>query len=156
PEFAARKIDERHGAIHVPVTDLNGDGKPDFVALIAQEHETVVAFINDGTKFTPKTLYSAPHPGWGSSGIQLTDLNGDGKTDVLYTNGDILDEPYLLKPYHGVSWLENTGGLAFKHHTIAPMYGAHNAVAADFFGTGRLGIAAVSFLPSDKFPDRIP
>ena len=44
------------------------------------------------------------------------DLNGDGKLDVLYTNGDILDEPYLLKPYHGIQWLENKGDLKFEHH----------------------------------------
>jgi hypothetical protein len=157
PKFEPRQVDARHGAIHVPVADLNGDGKPDFVALIAQEHETIVAFINDGKGgFEKKPLYNAPHPGWGSSGIQLVDLNGDGQLDVLYTNGDILDQPYLLKPYHGIQWLENKGGLKFEHHLIAPMYGAHNAVAADFFGTGRLGIAAVSFLPADKFPDRIP
>ena len=48
PKFVPRVIDTRHGTIHVPVADLNGDGKPDFVALIAQEHETVVAFINEG------------------------------------------------------------------------------------------------------------
>ena len=105
------------------MADLNGDGIPDFVALIAQEHETVVAFLGDGKGgFTKKPLYSAPHPGWGSSGIQLVDLNGDGKLDVLYSNGDILDEPYLLKPYHSIAWLENRGDLKFEHRTIAPMY----------------------------------
>jgi hypothetical protein len=30
--------------------DLNRDGHMDFVALLAQEHETVVAFINKGAK----------------------------------------------------------------------------------------------------------
>ncbi len=117
PDFASHVLDERHGAIHVPIADLNGDGKPDFVALIAQESETVVAFLNEGGgHFRKETLYRAPHPGYGSSGIQLVDLNGDGKLDVLYTNGDTLDPPYLLKPYHGIQWLENTGNLIFKHH----------------------------------------
>ena len=109
PEFAPHVLDARHGAIHVPVTDLNGDGRPDFVALISQEHEVVVGFLNEGGgRFAKKTLYAAPHPGWGISGIELVDMNGDGRLDVLYTNGDILDEPYLWKPYHGVQWLENT------------------------------------------------
>lgn len=157
PDFRPTVLDARHGPIHVPVADLNGDGKPDFVALIAQEHEMVVAFINEGkggVKFAKKTLYRAPHPGWGSSGIQLIDMNGDGKLDVLYTNGDILDEPYLLKPYHGVQWLENKGDLRFEHQRIADMYGVHNAFAARVTGGPLPDVLAVSFLPHDKFPDR--
>ncbi len=155
PEFVATVLDDRHGTIHVPVADLNGDGRPDFVALIAQEHEVVVAFMNEGGgKFRKQTLYRAPHPGWGSSGIQLADMNGDGKLDVLYTNGDILDEPYLWKPYHGVQWLENKGDLKFEHHRIADMYGVHNAVAARVTGGKLPDVLAVSFLPADKFPDR--
>jgi hypothetical protein len=156
PEFAPKVLDARHGTIHVPVTDLDGDGRPDFVALIAQEHETVVAFLNrGGGEFQKRTLYAAPHPGWGSSGIELADLDGDGRLDVLYTNGDILDEPYLWKPYHGVQWLENMGGLKFEPRRVADMYGVHNAVAGRVAGGGRPDLLAVSFLPADKFPDRV-
>lgn len=156
PEFVPRVLDPRHGTIHVPITDLNGDGKPDFIALISQEHETIVAFINEGGgNFRKQTLYSAPHPGWGSSGIQLVDMNGDGRLDVLYTNGDILDEPYLWKPYHGVQWLENMGDLKFEHRRIADMYGVHHAVAAPITGGKLPDVLAVSFLPGDKFPDRV-
>jgi tetratricopeptide (TPR) repeat protein len=155
PKFVPHVIDSRHGTIHVPVADLNGDGKPDFVALISQEHETVVAFINEGNgKFRPEPLYTAPHPAWGSSGIELVDLDGDGKVDVLYTNGDSLQKPYILKPYHGVQWLENKGGLKFEPHTLAAMPGAMRAVAADFSGSGRKDIAVVSYLPADDFPQR--
>jgi hypothetical protein len=156
PKFVPRTVAARTGAIHVPVADLNADGKPDFVAVFAQEHEMVVAYLNaGGGKFEPKILYAAPHPGWGSSGIELTDLNGDGRLDVLYTNGDILDEPYLFKPYHSVQWLENMGDLKFEHRPITPMYGAHNAASGDVFGSGRRAVAAVSFLPEDKFKDRV-
>jgi hypothetical protein len=155
PHFDAETLDDRHGAIHVPVGDLNGDGRPDFVALISQEHETIVAFLNEGNgHFRKETIYTAPHPAYGSSGIQLVDLNGDGKLDVLYTNGDTMDPPYLFKPYHGIQWLENTGRFPFVHHPITPMYGVHRAVAADFRGIGKLDIAAVSYLPGDRFPQR--
>ena len=156
PNFTTRVLDDRHGTIHVPIVDLNGDGKPDIVALISQEHEVIVGFINEGNgKFRKQTLYSAPHPGYGSSGIEMVDLDGDGKLDILYTNGDVLDEPYLFKPYHGVQWLKNMGGLSFEHKSLTPMYGAHRAVAADFRGDGKKGIAAVSFLPVEGFPDRV-
>lgn len=151
PRFTVNMLDDRHGTIHVPVADLNGDGKPDFIALISQEHETVVAFVNDGQgHFKEKrTLYKAPHPGYGSSGIQLVDLNGDGRLDVLYTNGDVLDKPYLLKPYHGIQWLENKGDFTFVHHPLTPMYGVHRAVAADLDDDGDLDIVAVSYLPAE-------
>jgi hypothetical protein len=162
PQFVRHTLDKRHGTIHVPVADLNGDGKPDFVALISQEHEAVVAFLNKGNgQFEEKTIYTGPHPAYGSSGIQLVDLNGDGRLDVLYTNGDVLDQPFLLKPYHSVQWLENPGDGTFpwKHHPIAPMYGVHRAVAANLCGhrvedKDLKDIVAVSFLPAEHFPQR--
>jgi hypothetical protein len=154
PRFVPRVLDDRHGSIHVPVGDINGDGKPDFVALISQEHEAIVAFINEGGRFRKETIYIAPHPAYGSSGIQLVDMNGDGKLDVLYTNGDSLDPPYIVKPYHSVQWLENQGRFPFEHHPVTPMYGVMRAVAGDITGRGRKDILAASFLAGDLFPQR--
>lgn len=155
PTFVPRVLDERPGTIHVPVCDLNGDGRPDFVALISQEHEQVVAFLNEGDgRFRKELIYAAPHPAYGSSGIQLVDLDGDGDLDVLYTNGDVMDPPPLLKPYHGVQWLENPGRFPFVHHPLAPLHGAHAAVAVDLDGDGKCDIVAVSFLPAERFPQR--
>jgi hypothetical protein len=162
PVFISKILDDRHGTIHVPVCDLHGDGSKDFIALISQEHETVVAFLNDGKgNFEKKTIWTAPHPAYGSSGIQVVDLNGDGAPDVLYTNGDVLDKPYLLKPYHSVQWLENpgTGKFPWIHHPLTPMYGVHRAVAADLDGDGKPDVAAVCFLPAaatreQGFPER--
>jgi hypothetical protein len=151
--FAPKTVDERHGAIHVPVADLNGDRRPDFVALISQEHETVVAYLNaGGGRFNPEVIYNAPHPAFGSSGIQVVDLDGDGDLDVLLTNGDVLDTRQL-RPYHGVSWLENRGHYPFQHHPITSFYGAHRAVAADVDGDGDMDILATSFLPGRAFND---
>jgi hypothetical protein len=155
PRFVPRKLDDRHGAINIAVADLNGDGKPDFVALISQEHETVVAFLNEGGgTFRKETIYTAPHPAYGSSGIQLADLDGDGDLDVLYTNGDVLDRPFVLKPYHGIHWLENRGRYPFAHHRLADMPGVTRAVAADVDGDGDLDVLAVSYLPAEEFSHR--
>jgi hypothetical protein len=155
PKFARHVLDDRHGTIHVPVCDLNQDGRPDFVALISQEHETIVAFINEGKgRFRKETIYTAPHPAYGSSGIQLVDMNSDGKLDVLYINGDVLDEPFLFKPYHSVQWLENKGKFPFEHHPVGPVYGAMAGVAADFRGKGMKDIVAVSYMPEEWFPQR--
>jgi hypothetical protein len=152
PKFVPRVLDERHGAIHVPVADLNGDGKPDFVALISQEHETVVAFLNEGDGvFRKEVIFTAPHPAFGSSGIELVDMDRDGKLDVLYTAGDSLDNN-LIRPEHGVYLLENHGKFPFVSRKLATLFGAHRAVAADFDGDGDLDIVAVSLLPSKVFP----
>ncbi len=161
PVFIPRVLDPRPGSIHVAIGDVNNDGWSDIVALISQEHETIVAFLNEGAtapqgrQFRKEIIYTAPHPAYGSSGIQLVDLNGDNKLDVLYTNGDILDPPYFLKPYHGVQWLENTGRFPFTHRPLTPMCGAMRAVAAEFRpGSGRKDIVAVSFLPPELYPQR--
>jgi hypothetical protein len=157
PVFRPRVLDNRHGTTHVPVADLDGDGRPDFVAVISQEHETVVAFLNEGDgRFRRETIYAAPDPSWGCNGIQLVDLDGDGDLDVLLTNGDALDTPHLLKPYHGLTWLENRGRFPFRPHRLMDCYGAGSPVAADFDGNGLLDIAVVTFLPAEFFPQRAP
>jgi len=151
PDFAPRTLDPRHGAIDVPVADLDRDGRPDFVALIAQETEAVVAFLNaGGGAFRKETIFRAPHPAYGSSGIRLVDLDKDGDLDVLYSNGDALDSS-LLRPYHGVRWLENRGEYPFTPHLLASAYGAYRPQAADVDGDGDLDVVATSLLPGPGY-----
>jgi hypothetical protein len=155
PVFVPRMLDNRHGTTHVQVADLNRDGKPDFVAAISQEHETVVAFINEGSgRFHKETIYTAPHPAFGINGLQLADLDGDGDLDMLLTNGDALDQPYVLKPYHGLTWLENRGSYPFTPRRLLDCHGAGSPVVADFDGNGLLDIVVTVFLPHDAFPQR--
>ena len=152
-----KEIDPRHGAIHVLVRDWNGDGKQDFMALFGQEHECVTLYLNQGDgKFQTRNVYQGGHPGLGYSGFEQADLDGDGDMDLLLTNGDVLDQPYLLKPYHGVSWLENVGDLVFKHHPIGPMHGVHRALplAKTEIGQGSPELVSVAFLPEAGFPNR--
>jgi hypothetical protein len=148
PEFKRRTIDPRTGAIHVIPVDFNRDGHMDLVALLAQQHETVVAYINRGRadfSFDQKVIYSAPHANWGSSGIELVDLDKDGDPDVLLTHGDSFDDG-IVKPYHGIQWLENRGTFPFVDHPLVQMPGVHRALAGDLDKDGDLDIVACAVL----------
>jgi len=149
PSFVPHQIDKRTGSIHGIPADLNGDKKPDLIALFAQEHETVVAFLNQGgMHFEPRVIYAGPHPNWGSSGIQVVDLDKDGDLDVLMTNGDTFDDK-ILKPYHGIQWLENTGTFPFTEHALATLPAVQRAQAADLDGDGDLDIVACALVSSE-------
>jgi hypothetical protein len=140
-------LDERAGAIHTPIIDLNGDNKPDIVALISQHHECIEAFINQGNgTFDKETIFTAPDPAYGSSGLELVDMNQDGRLDVLYTNGDSFDS-FFLKPTHSVRWFENTGRFPFDEHKLGEMPGAHRALAVDVDLDGRNEVISSAFLP---------
>lgn len=140
-------LDKRSGAIHTPIVDLNGDNKLDIVALISQHHECIEAFVNKGNgKFDKETIFVAPDPAYGSSGIELVDMNRDGKIDVLYTNGDSFDS-FFLKPSHGVRWFENTSSFPFTEHRLGEMPGAHRALAVDIDLDGRHEVISGAFLP---------
>ncbi len=149
PDFEASLLDNREGTMYVPVVDLNGDGHPDFIAVLAQEHERAIAFVNRGSgSFYQETIYAAPHCLWGSSGMRLIDLNGDGRMDVLYVNGDLVEDPPVPKPYHGLAWLENKGSFPFAFHRLANLPGAHTVLPADLDGDGKMDLVSSVFIPT--------
>ena len=150
PQLVETVLDPRAGALETAVADLDHDGRPDLVALFAQQHEEVVAFLNRGEgRFERRTAFRAQTPAWGATGMQLVDLDGDGDTDVLTTNGETLDDA-TVRPYHGISWLENRGAYPFVPHELAALPGAHRAVAADLDGDGDQDVAVAAFLPDPE------
>ena len=158
-EFSLHRIFEKAGTIHVSVTDLNGDGTLDIVALVSQETEAVIALLNDGSgNFEPRTLFDAGGPEFGASGMELVDLDGDLDLDILVTNGDSADTGAKtgtkFRPYHGVHWLENRGALQFVRHDIGRLYGAYSVTAGDLDGDGDLDVVAGSFFTDLRNPRR--
>ena len=122
PSFESRLVDPRPGAIHAIPVDLNGDGRPGSWSRLRaavragggvhqQRHAS-------SQLHAPGDLHRPRIPNWGSSGIEVVDLDGDGDLDVLLTHGDTFDDA-IIKPYHGIQWLENRGTFPFTEHTLA-------------------------------------
>jgi hypothetical protein len=156
PRFETEQLDSRPGTIHTPVHDFNEDGRPDFLALVSQEHESLDVFLSHpDVGFRLQTLWTAPDLTFGSSGIELVDLDEDGDVDVLSTNGDSFDNSYI-SPSHGVQWFENLGGLQFADHRLTDMPGAYRALAGDVDLDGDLDVLAVAWLPPQIRPPDAP
>ena len=151
PVFTTRVLDSRPGTVGLPVHDWNEDGDLDFAALISQEHESIELFINHRDRFDMHTLFLGPDLSYGSSGIEVVDLDQDGDQDILFTNGDSLDNNYANLS-HGVGWLENVGQLRFEHHRLVDLPGAFRALASDMDGDGDLDIVVTAYLPGQIKP----
>lgn len=142
-----RLIDDRPGAIHLPIHDWNADGRLDFAAVVSQEFESIDLFLQSpDERFARRHVWSGPDLTFGMSGLEAVDLDGDGDRDLLFTSGDAFDNVYA-SPGHGVHWLENRGELRFEYHRLADLVGAYRALAADFDGDGDRDIVAVAWLP---------
>ncbi|SEI84507.1 Repeat domain-containing protein [Dyadobacter sp. SG02] len=133
------------GARRAEIRDMNGDMKPDVVALMAQAWEQVSVFYNRGDgQFKEKVLLQFP-PSYGMSYFEMLDFNKDGFQDILLTNGDNWDLSPVNKNYHGIRLYLNDGKDNFKLVWFYPLYGASKAVARDFDLDGDIDIAATAF-----------
>jgi hypothetical protein len=142
------------GAIRTQIVDVDKDGDPDIVALMAQGDEGIFIYYNKGSgQFEEKRVLQFP-PSYGSNYFELADFNKDGYPDILATNGDNGDYPPILKPYHGTRIYLNDGQNNFKEKAFLPQNGVGKAMARDFDGDGDLDIASISYFPDyDHSPD---
>jgi hypothetical protein len=144
--FAPHDLLLLSGTIHVPVADVTGNGHPDIVACVSQEWEEIYLFENQGGgRFVPRVLWGSTNEDYGMSGLVLADLNGSGRLDIVFTNGDGFD---YAKPgsraWHGVQWLENVGDGSWRFHRVGDLHGAYSPCVVDLDGDGHLDIVAVS------------
>lgn len=144
--FRSHDLFDLPGTVHAPAVDLDGDGNLDIVALVSQDSEEVHFFQGDGSgHFQDRILYGSTNRDFGSSGLTVADINGDGRLDIVYTNGDGFD--YATpgsRPWHGVQWLENKGSGQFEFHRLGSLPGAYSPVVADLDGDGRQEVVVSS------------
>jgi hypothetical protein len=144
--YAIHVLQELSGAVNVLVADFDRNGTLDIAALISQEWEEIWIFENaGGGRFTPRLAWGSSNADFGSSWLAAVDLDRDGDTDLLYSNGDAFDyAPANSRPWHGVQWLENQGANTFMLHRIGDLSGASSPVAFDADQDGDLDVAVVS------------
>jgi hypothetical protein len=142
------------GAIRVIINDYNKDGRPDIWALFAQGEEGIFFYANKGGgRFEEHEVLRFP-PSYGSTYFELTDLDGDGRKEILYTCGDNGDFSTVLKPYHGVYIFKEDSVLHFMQRYFFPMNGCYRAMAVDVDRDGRPDIAAIAyFADCDHHPE---
>jgi len=146
-EFRRHVLLDLSGAINVCVADFNGDGRPDIVANVTQQWEEVHYFENRGNgQFSRVRLWGSTNEDYGGSGMTVTDLNGDGRPDILFTNGDGFGPAATPgpRPWHGIQWLENLGSGSFAFRRIGDLMGAYSPIAVDLDQDGEMDVVAVA------------
>ena len=136
------------GTIDAVIDDVDDDGDLDILSIVAQGHQEMWWFQNDGqAAFQPRLLWKE-RPGWGYNGFQWVDFDRDGDKDILAASGnnmEMVDPP--LKPMHGVYVHLQTAPMKFEMKFFLRMDGATKAVAGDYDRDGDMDVAAISAYP---------
>src|SRR5690606_29429943 len=145
-QFDSHIVSRLSGAVHATTADFDGDRRLDFAALISQEWEEIHLFRNLGqNQFQESIVWGSTNEDYGSSGLEVADVNRDGRPDLIYTNADGFDYPIPGgRPWHGIQGLENQGDGRFAFRRVGAMTGAYSPRAADLDGDGDMDLIAVS------------
>jgi hypothetical protein len=152
--FRDRDLLNLPGPIHVPLADYDSDGDLDIAALVSQEWEEVWIFENTGAgKFAAHVVFSSVNFDLGTAGLVRTDLDRDGRPDLLLVAGDSLEVRYPYpQAWHGCYWLRNTGGWKFEEKKIGTLGGTYAAAAGDLDADGDLDVILASMFNDWRRP----
>lgn len=136
------------GALDAVIDDVDADGDLDVLSLVAQGHQEMLWFENDGKGRFQSHLLWKERPILGYNSFQWTDFDGDGKKDLIVASGnnmEMADPP--LKPVHGVYVYLQTGPMQFEKKHFLRLDGAMKALAGDYDNDGDSDVVAISAYP---------
>ena len=114
----------QEGATNIQIVDLNGDGKPDFLASRGHGKGVVWFEAPEWKAHEINTTYIGPH------GLAVGDINSDGRPDFAVCSKD-----------SGIlAWFENDGRGRFTEHRIHEDQSAYEVRLVDMNGDGALDI----------------
>lgn len=136
------------GALDAVVDDVDHDGDLDVLSIVAQGHQEMLWFENDGKgHFQTRQLWKERSI-LGYNSFQWIDFNGDGKKDLVIASGNNMEMPDPpIKSVHGVYIYLQTGPMQFTKAHFLRMDGATKALAHDYDNDGDFDIAAISAYP---------
>jgi len=146
-------VSNQSGMIGSAIADMNNDGLPDIVALVAQGRQELMLFVNNGDRTFTRQLIEENTPPFGGNSVEVGDFDGDGLMDIVVMNGDNVAGNHIAnvvpapRPQHSVRVFKNNGDLSFTKEFHYPMHGATRAVVHDFDQDGDADIAVVAFFP---------
>jgi hypothetical protein len=121
--------------------DFNGDGKLDIAVSNWQSGTVSILLGNGDGTFQPAVTYGTG-AAWGSNGVNIADMNGDGILDLVVPNEGPLSVSYNVG---WVSVLLGKGDGTFATPVSYPLTGgAIRAEVGDFDQDGKLDVAVVT------------
>ncbi len=121
----------------VYAADVDGDSRVD--VLSASEDDNKIAWFKNGGGSTPSwTRYVISSSATGARSVYATDVNGDGRVDVLSASAS----------NNKIAWYKNGGGTppSWTSHTITTSASdAQSVFAADVNGDGRVDVLSASW-----------